>query len=46
MLFQNQGAQDNEGLKAMARQVGLDGVAFDSCLDSGAQSQRAIPPAN
>ena len=42
MLFQNQGSQDNKGLKGMARQVGLDGDAFDICLDSGAQSQRVI----
>lgn len=42
MLFQNQGSQDNEGLKGMAREVGLDGDAFDFCLDTGAQSQRVI----
>lgn len=41
-LFQNQGSQYNEGLKGMARQVGMDGDAFDSCLDSGAQSQRVL----
>lgn len=42
MLFQNQGSQNDEGLKRMARQAGLDGGSFDLCLDSGAQAQRVI----
>ena len=34
-LFQNQGRLDAVGLKAQARDVGLDGAAFDRCLESG-----------
>ena len=42
MLFQNQGSQHAEGLKEMARQVGLDAGLFNSCLDSGAKSQLVL----
>ncbi|PKB64179.1 MAG: hypothetical protein BZY80_03520 [SAR202 cluster bacterium Io17-Chloro-G2] len=42
MLFLNQGSQHNEGLKDMARQVGLDTDSFNGCLDSGIQSQRVL----
>ena len=40
MLFQNQGSQNDEGLKGLARKAGLDGDTFDVCLDSGIQSQQ------
>ena len=40
MLFRNQASQHTEGLREMAREAGLDGGTFDSCLDSSAQVQR------
>ena len=35
LLFQNQGALDASSLKSYARNLGMDGGAFDSCLNSG-----------
>ncbi|MBI2133804.1 DsbA family protein [Candidatus Woesearchaeota archaeon] len=34
-LFENQNALDKENLKKYAREIGIDGGIFDSCLDSG-----------
>ncbi|MEE2828559.1 MAG: thioredoxin domain-containing protein [Myxococcota bacterium] len=38
LMFQNQRALSVEQLKGYARTVGLDGAAFDTCLDSGKHS--------
>ncbi|HUV83091.1 MAG TPA: DsbA family protein [archaeon] len=35
ILFENQNALDNESLKQYALDLGLDGTAFNECLDSG-----------
>ncbi len=42
MVFQNQAALDVENLKLYAEQVGLDTVAFGTCLDSGAKTQLVL----
>jgi protein-disulfide isomerase len=39
-LFGNQGALAVTDLKAHARAIGLDGAAFDACLDSGKHAAR------
>lgn len=40
-MFVNQGALEVANLKAMARRIGMDGKAFDQCLDSD-QYYRAV----
>jgi protein-disulfide isomerase len=39
-LFENQGALEADKLKAYARQAGLDGKQFDTCLDKDATKER------
>jgi protein-disulfide isomerase len=39
-MFQNQNALNVANFKAWAREIGLDGGEFDSCLDSGAMAQK------
>ena len=39
MLFANQGQNSQSDLKSYAKELGLDTVAFDNCLDSGEYSQ-------
>ena len=39
MLFANPGQHSQSNLKRYAKELGLDTVAFDNCLDSGEYSQ-------
>lgn len=39
MLFANQGQYSQSNLKRYAKELGLNPVAFDNCLDSGEYSQ-------
>ena len=42
MLFRNQAALDGASLNRYAADIGLDTVAFSTCLDSGAKRQQVL----
>lgn len=39
LMFTNQDKLAPEGLKSLARQIGLDGAKFDACLDGGSMAE-------
>ena len=44
-MFANQRALEVPALKQTARAIGLDGAAFDQCLDSGKWAGGGLAPA-
>ena len=42
LLFQKQGSQDTQGLRELAREVGLDGDTFEFCLETGETAQQVL----